>query len=99
MHHHVYFWLKEEYQTEEKKAVFEAALDELCTISVIKSGGWGIPAKTTKRPVIDDSYCYAAYSSFDSIADHDIYQDHPLHLKFVGNHKDWWEKVQIMDVE
>jgi hypothetical protein len=99
MQHHVYFWLKEEHLNDADKAIFEQSLDKLCSISYIKAGGWGKPAATTKRPVIDDSYTYCAYSSFDSITDHDLYQDDPDHLAFIENHKEWWQKVLIMDCE
>ena len=99
MQHHVYFWLKEEHQNEADRATFEAALDKLSTISHIQSAGWGKPAKTEKRPVIDDSYCYGAYQTFASIAEHDAYQQHPGHLEFIANYKDWWQNVLIMDVE
>ncbi|MDB9741443.1 Dabb family protein [Akkermansiaceae bacterium] len=99
MQHHVYFWLKEEYQTTEKRAEYEKALDELNSIEHILRGGWGKPAATEKRPVIEDSYSYCAYTTFLSIADHDKYQAHPIHDEFLKNYKPWWEKVVIMDAE
>ena len=99
MQHHVYFWLKEEHLNPTDQAAFEGALDKLSAISHITSGGWGKPAATEKRPVIEDSYTYVAYSSFESIADHDAYQVDPAHLEFITNYKDWWEKVTIMDCE
>jgi len=99
MQHHVYFWLKSERLNDTDKATFEAALEKLGKIEQIQSGGWGKPAATPKRPVIDDSYTYAMYSGFASIADHDAYQVHPDHDEFVDLYKDWWEKVTIMDCE
>lgn len=99
MQHHVYFWLKEEFQNETNRADFEVGLDKLGSIPHILRGGWGKPAATAKRPVIEDSYCYAAYATFQSIYDHDKYQDHPDHTEFVEKYKGWWEKVTIMDCE
>lgn len=99
MQHHVYFWLKEERQNDQDLAIFEKALDKLSKVSHIAAAGWGKPAPTPKRPVIEDSYSYCAYSSFDSIADHDQYQVHPDHLEFIANHKEWWDKVIIMDCD
>lgn len=99
MQHHVYFWLKEEFSDAESKANFEKGLDKLGTIPHITKGGWGVPAATEKRPVVDNSYSYCAYATFDSIAEHDLYQVHPDHDEFVELYKDWWEKVLIMDCE
>lgn len=99
MQHHVYFWLKEEYANSESKVEFEKALDKLSAIPHITQGGWGKPAATEKRPVIDDSYSYCSYSTFTSISEHDKYQDHPDHLEFITKYKDWWARALIMDVE
>ena len=99
MQHHVYFWLKEERQNEADRATFEAGLNKLGKISYIQDCGWGKPAATPKRPVVDNSYDYGVYSTFATVADHDAYQVDPQHDEFVENFKDWWANVSIMDVE
>ena len=52
-----------------------------------------------KRDVIDDSYHIALTVNFKSIEDHDVYQEDPVHLHFIAEHKDKWEKVQVYDFE
>jgi len=100
MQHHVYFWLKEEFQSDEEKAAFEAALTKLNTIENIGAlKGFGKPAATAPRPVIDSSYDYCLYQSFDSMEQHDIYQEHPTHIEFIEGNKHRWEKVLVMDSE
>lgn len=99
MQHHVYFWIKEEENTPENIAAFETGLQSLFGIPQIKAGGWGKPAATEVRPVTENSYSYCLYQSFDSIADHDIYQEHEIHHAFINAHKHLWEKVQVMDCE
>jgi hypothetical protein len=36
---------------------------------------------------------------FESIADHDVYQTHPLHDEFIANNKDSWSSVAVHDAE
>jgi Stress responsive A/B Barrel Domain len=49
--------------------------------------------------VIDRSYDYCELTIFNDEAGHDIYQVHPLHLKFIDECKNLWEKVLIYDSE
>ena len=99
MQHHVYFWLKEEFQGEEARAAFEKGLDAVCKTPNIASGGWGKPAPTPERPVTDKSFDYGLYLSFDSMEKHDAYQVHPEHDVFIDGFKDQWAKVLVMDVD
>ena len=99
MQHHVYFWIKEEFQTEEKLAAFEAGLQNLFSIPQITGGGWGKPAAVVERPVTVNSYTYCLYQSFDSLEDHNIYQDAEAHLTFINSFKEIWAQVQVMDCE
>jgi len=99
MQHHVYFWLKEEHQNAQDRATLEQALDKLTKTSHIAAAGWGKPAATKKRPVIEDSYSYCVYLTFTTIQDHDRYQAHSDHLEFHTNYKEWWNKVIIMDCD
>ena len=99
MQHHVYFWLKEEHRNAETLAAFEKALDAVCLVPNIASGGWGKSAATPERPVTDKSFDYSIYLTFDSVEKHDAYQVHPEHYVFVDGYKHLWESVRIMDVE
>ena len=53
MDHHVYFWLKEEYQNDVDRAIFEQGLAALFDINLVAGGRWAVPAKVVVRPVID----------------------------------------------
>ena len=59
MDHHVYFWLKEEYQNDVDRAIFEQGLAALFDINLVAGGRWAVPAKVVVRPVIDQSWDYA----------------------------------------
>ena len=98
MEHHVYFWLKEEYQNDADRAVFEQGLESLFAIGLVAGGRWAVPAEVVLRPVIDQSWDYALSMHFATLADHDSYQDDPDHHAFISTFKPWWEKVLVMDL-
>jgi hypothetical protein len=93
--HHVYFWLKEPV-TREARNKFEKALKELVTVETIVGYHLGVPAPTN-RDVIDTSYSYSLLVTFKNKADQDIYQTHPIHLNFIADCQDLWEKVVVYD--
>jgi len=98
MDHHVYFWLKDEYQNEVDRAIFEQGLSALFEIDLVANGRWAVPAKVALRPVIDQSWDYALTMQFKDIGDHDTYQDHPNHHAFLNTFKEWWAQVQVKDL-
>lgn len=99
MEHHVYFWLKEERQDSASSAAFEAGLDALTKSAFIARHYWAKPAATAERPVTDHSWSYAISFHFDTMADHDAYQENdPIHDTFIAEFREWWEKVQVMDL-
>ena len=93
--HHVFFWLKKPV-TEEVRVKFEEALEKLVTIETIVDVHIGRPA-ATNRPVIDSSYTYSLLLTFHNSKDQDIYQTHPVHLSFIEECGDLWEKVTVYD--
>jgi Stress responsive A/B Barrel Domain len=98
MDHHVYFWLKEEFQTEAGREAFEQGLTELFEIKLVAGGRWAVPAKLAARPVLDQSWDYALTMQFAGIEQHDAYQADPQHLKFIAKFKDNWAQVQVKDL-
>jgi Stress responsive A/B Barrel Domain len=98
MDHHVYFWLKDEFQSDVDRAIFEQGLSTLFEIGLVSGGRWTVPAKVALRPVIDQSWDYALSMQFANIEDHDAYQVHPDHNAFLGAFKDWWAQVQVKDL-
>ena len=98
MEHHVYFWLKEEYQNRTDRAVFEQGLARLFEIPRVAGGRWAVPAKVMPRPVIDQSWTYALSMQFASVEDQDAYQVDADHHAFINTFKEWWAKVLVMDL-
>ncbi|MEL6986378.1 MAG: Dabb family protein [Bacteroidota bacterium] len=94
--HNVYFWYKEDVDKQRKKA-FITALQELGTVKSIHSYYYGGSASTEARGVVDHSYDMAINVFFKDVAAHDAYQVDPIHLKFVEEFKDIWEKVIVYD--
>ena len=95
--HTVFFWLKKELSQEQKEAFFKG-VDTLKTIQPNVMITTGTPA-STNRPIIDTSYDYGLTCIFESLDDHDKYQVDPVHLKFVENHANDWDKVLIYDYD
>jgi hypothetical protein len=94
--HHVYFWLKNRESKEDLNKLI-AGLTSLKQIKQLKLAKIGVPAATEKRDVVDNSYSVSWLNIFDDIQGQDEYQVHPLHLKFVEDHKHLWEKVIVYD--
>lgn len=65
-------------------------------LRIIKMVHIGTPAATT-RDVIERSYTFSWLCLFDSPADEEIYQKHPIHDEFRNNYASLWEKVVIYD--
>lgn len=99
MQHNVFFWLKEEDKNEALIAEFEAGLGVISKISHVSVGGWGKPAKVAPRPVVEDTYHYGLYCTFDGVPAHDAYQVHEDHVAFLNRFKPHFERVLVLDVE
>jgi len=93
--HHVYFWLKNSGNKEDKAKLIEG-LKKLSKVSAIKNFYIGQPA-ATRREVIDSSYDVSWLLFFDNAADQDSYQTDPVHLKFVEECSALWTKVTVYD--
>lgn len=93
--HVVYFWLIND--TSEVKEKFLKELNHFISqVDDIKKVHIGPPADTD-RDVIDNTYSYNLLVTFKSKKEHDIYQEHPAHLKFIENASGLWEKVLVYD--
>ena len=93
--HHVYFWLKNPDNKDEKTKLIEG-LRKLSKVKTIKSFHIGQPAGTN-RDVIERSYSLSWLLFFDNAADQDSYQTDPIHLKFVEECSSLWTKVVVYD--
>ncbi|HEX6845716.1 MAG TPA: Dabb family protein [Chitinophagaceae bacterium] len=93
--HHVYFWLKNPGNKEDKAKLIEG-LKKLSKVKTIKNFYIGQPA-ATRREVIDSSYDVSWLLFFDNAAHQDSYQTDPVHLKFVEDCSGLWQKVVVYD--
>jgi hypothetical protein len=93
--HHVYFWLKNPGNKEDRAKLIEG-LKKLSKVKTIKNYYIGQPA-ATRREVIDSSYDVSWLLFFDNPADQDSYQTDPIHLKFVEECSSLWTKVTVYD--
>jgi hypothetical protein len=66
-------------------------------IESVKKLHIGVPASTEKREVVDSSFNVSELMFFDDVAGQDIYQEHPIHKKFVEDCSSLWEKVIVYD--
>lgn len=95
--HNVYFWLKNDLDSEAKTS-FEEGLNSLCHDPNAESGYFGKPADT-QRDVVENSYSYSLMLFFDDLPAHDRYQISPVHNKFVKAHQSKWQQVVVYDVD
>ena len=94
--HHVFFWLKNPSSNADLEKLIEG-ISSLKKIETVQEFRIGRPAKTPKRPVIDDSYSVSLYITFNDFPGHDVYQEHAIHKKFIETHGSLWSKVQVYD--
>ena len=95
--HHVFFWLK----NPKNKKYYDkllAGLKGLGKIEQIKMSHIGLPSVNNfDKPVTDASYSFSVLLIFNSKSDEEQYLVHPLHKKFIDDHKNLWSKVVVYD--
>jgi hypothetical protein len=94
--HHVFFWLKNPGSKEDLARLL-AGLRTLAKIETVRGVHFGVPASTEKRDVVDNSYSASEILFFDDTAGQKVYQDHPIHKKFVEDCSHLWERVVVYD--
>ena len=97
--HNVYFWVKPEATKEDLTKFEQGIRDFLAEVDEIAHFEVGIPAKTPKREVTNHDFAYSIFVHFDSVKDHDIYQEHPAHKIFIDSFSHLWSKVSVFDSE
>lgn len=96
--HHVFFWLKNPGSEADRKQLIEG-LKTLTAIRQVKKLLIGTPASTEKREVVDNSFDVSELMYFDSTADQDAYQVHPVHQEFVEKYSHLWARVVVYDMQ
>lgn len=99
LQHNVYFWLKEEVSEEERAAFGKGIRNFVDAVKEVHNAEIGIPAPTPDRDVVDHSFGYSLFTWFKSLEDHNVYQEHPAHKKFIEDFSGLWAKVQVYDSE
>ena len=94
--HMVYFWLRDDGDAHGAEKLAEGAQRHLSTIPGVLRLEVGFPAGTD-RAVVDNSYGVALLVEFGSASDHDIYQDHPDHHRFIEECSALWSRVTVYD--
>ncbi len=95
--HVVFFWLKNPQSTADRDRLIEG-IRTLEGIETVRSLKVGIPAATEAREVVDHSFAVSEIITFDNEADQRIYQDHPIHKRFVAEYGALWDRVTVYDV-
>ncbi len=94
--HIVYFYLPEGAPSDTAQKLAEGCKKYLPGIPGVVRLAVGYPAGTP-RAVVDNSYGVALVVEYADSAAHDVYQDHPLHLEFIAENKQYWSRVQVYD--
>ncbi len=93
--HHVYFYLKNSKNQADTAKLIEG-LKILSKVSEIQFVHIGTPASTS-RSVIEKGYDVSWLLFFKNLEDEEIYQKHPVHLKFIEDYSHLWERVIVYD--
>ncbi len=93
--HVVFFWLKDD--SDVTKMAFQASLEKFINSSeYVKYMHIGTSAGT-KRTVVDNSFSYCLIATFNSKEEQDKYQKEQVHLDFIEEAQQYWERVQVYD--
>ena len=93
--HHVYFYLKNSKNQADTAKLVEG-LTALSKVKEIQFVHIGTPASTS-RSVIEKGYDVSWLLFFKNLEDEEIYQTHPVHLKFIEDYSHLWERVIVYD--
>lgn len=94
--HMVYFWLREDGGQQDAEKLAEGARRHLTHIPGVLRLEAGFPAGTD-RDVVDNSYGVALLVEFAGAVEHDVYQDHLNHHRFIAECSPLWSRVQVYD--
>ena len=94
--HMVYFYLRNPGSADDTQALLRGCREHLTNIPGVLRLSVGTPAGTP-RDVVDNTYGVALLVEFADAAAHDVYQDHPDHLRFIEACSRFWSRVQVYD--
>lgn len=94
--HMVYFYLRNPGSVDDTQALLRGCREHLTNIPGVLRLSVGTPAGTP-RDVVDNTYGVSLLVEFADAAAHDVYQDHPDHLRFIEACRHLWGRVQVYD--
>lgn len=94
--HMVYFYLRNAGSQADAEALLRGCREHLPGIPGVLRLEVGTPAGTP-RDVVDNDYGVALLVEFADAEAHDVYQDHPDHLRFIEACRHLWGRVQVYD--
>lgn len=92
----VYFYPAENAGVNDAERLIKGIQTHLPSIPGVLRLQTGTPAGTP-RDVVDNSYAVALLVEFADAAGHDVYADHPDHLKFIAECNSLWSSVKVYD--
>ena len=96
--HVVLFWLDQNTPVAAREQMRKEAVECLKEIPTVKHVFAGKPAMTA-REMVDNSYDLGLCVVFQSSADHDAYQVHPIHRKYIAQYGKYWSKIEAFDFQ
>ncbi len=93
--HHVFFYLKDPDSAQDEAKLLEG-LEKLARIPAVKFSHIGRPARTDGGD-IEKGYSISWLCFFKNLIEEEIYQTDPVHLKFLEECGDLWEKRVVYD--
>lgn len=94
--HMVYFWLRADADLGDAEKLARGCRTHLSSIPGVLRLAVGVPAGTP-RDVVDNSFGVALLVEFADSSAHDVYQNHPDHLRFIEECRSFWSRVQVYD--
>ncbi|HMP30007.1 MAG TPA: Dabb family protein [Saprospiraceae bacterium] len=94
--HHVFFYLKNNNKANRDKLI--AGLKKLSRVKTIKAYHVGVPAPAERGVIVSD-YSISWTTFFANVEAEKKYQVDPIHLQFIEECQDLWEKVVVYDTE
>ena len=96
--HSVYFWLHNPDSAADRAAFEKAIYKLLANSKYTKTNFLGVPPRST-RGVVDDSFTYNLFVTFESAEAQEAYQVEEAHLAFIEEAQSLCKKVVVYDAE
>ena len=94
--HYLMFWLDSKLSNEQVKD-FQNFFEGLKKLPYQKNLRYGVPANSTPRAVLDNSFTYNVVMEFDSLEDLEAYGKLPEHIALVQKYKPFFVKMMVHD--